>query len=76
MEYAVNVKLIKEWMLKKAPLAISKLALRANVSEGLIRNAMRGIAPKKPHYRAALAKAISVDVKELFPLVGARGKAS
>lgn len=64
----VNQKLLEHWLLINRPQALSKLAVKAQVSEATLGLARTGRVPSRTSTRMAIALAIGCDVDDLFPL--------
>lgn len=76
-ERTVNRTLIDEWVTKRNPEGVSRLALRATVSASTIAKCRAGIVPAKLSTRKLLCEALEVTEDELFPtLARGNGKAS
>lgn len=63
----MNQKLLKTWLDAHQPLAVEKLAVASRVSSSLIRQMMKGRAPRSTLVRSSLAQTLGVSEPELFP---------
>ena len=65
--------MLNDWIKQNGPNGELKLAEISRVSYHTIHTVRTGYVPRKDLTRVALSTAMSVDVDELFPLVGAGG---
>lgn len=63
----MNQEIVRTWLEDHQPLAIEKLAVKANVSSSLIRKMLNGVAPKHASSRHLISKALGVTEATLFP---------
>jgi hypothetical protein len=76
MNRKVNADIIHEWIKQNGPDGMFRLAQKSGVSAWTIARVKTGYVPKKPITRRLLVDALETTEQALFPLVGARGKAS
>jgi hypothetical protein len=71
MDRTVKRELIDEWVREAGRDGVGQLARKSNVPTGSISKIRNGRVPKNVLIRQALAKAIGVSEKDLFPAIGA-----
>lgn len=76
MARKVRKDIINKWIADNAPGGMFRLGEKSKVSVWTIAKIKTGYVPKKQITREHLADALDVTEDQLFPLVGAKGKAS